>query len=361
LFSFFRTNKKKLIIASVIIFVCTAILLFSIPITRYLLIQGFYQGKIFFGRKSIDVMLKDPNLDPQIREKLIVVGEIREFGMLLGLRETNSYKSVYDTGGHPIVYSVNACHKDRLQPVTWKFPIVGRMPYLGFFSRDDALREFKKLEDRGYDVLIRNVSAYSTLGILQDPLYTSMLRGSEEYLANTIIHEMTHETVFVKNDMDFNESLANFIGNQGAVEFLKHKYGENSEEVRLSLDYKHDVEIFTEFMANFYDRLNEFYNQPISSEEKIQGREQVFEETKTIFVQEIKPVMKTGNFNHFEKLKLNNAYVLYNRCYHKDYNIFEDLWQKQGGDLKITIEFLKSIPHDKNIKNRILEEIERLK
>jgi predicted aminopeptidase len=359
--NFLRKNIKKLIIGTLIFVFVSGIVLYSIPITRYLLTQGYYQSKIIFSRKNVSDLVNDPKTDPRIREKLREVDEIKKFGLELGLKETGSYKTIYDTGGQPAVWAVSACPKDRFEAVQWNFPIVGKVPYLGYFKKDDALKMQQKLKDKGLDTICRPVGAYSSLGIISDPLFTSMLLGSEEYLANTIIHEMTHSTVFVKDDMNFNESLASFVGNAGGMEYLKHKYGADSEQVVSSLNFKKDDEIFSGFMADLYDELDKFYKSGITSQEKITGREAIFEKYRQKFRDEIKPRLKTKSYDYFETLKFNNAYILFNRCYHRDYNIFDDLYALQGKDLKKTIEWLKTLKPDKEMKKKIEEEVKRLK
>ena len=105
------------------------------PQGRYLTVQGLYQLKIIFGRRSINSILKDPNESQDIKKKLSQVKEIRKFARSLGLRDTRSYTTVFDTGNKPVVWAVSACHKDCLVPYTWEFPLVGKVPYLGFFKR----------------------------------------------------------------------------------------------------------------------------------------------------------------------------------------------------------------------------------
>lgn len=359
--AFIKKRLKTVLLSIFLLPLVCGVILYFIPITRYLMKQGYYQIKIILSRRSMDDMMKDPKLDGKTRDRLKMVGEIRQFGVSMGLNNTESYKTVYDTGGKPVVWAVSACPKDQLSALRWKFPIVGSFPYLGFFDKDDALWERDKLKNRGYDTITRPVSAYSTLGILPDPLFSGMLFGSEEFLADTILHEMTHETVFVKEDIDFNESMANFVGAVGGLEFLKHRYGPQSKQVKNSIDYKHDDEIFSDFMADLYDELDKFYKSGISREEKISGREKIFDRYREKFEKELKPRMKTGAFDYFPKLRLNNAYILFNRRYHRDYNVFDQLYKLKNRDLKETISFLKSIKDSPDIKQKIHDEVKRLK
>jgi len=50
-------------------------------------------------------------------------------------------------------------------------------------------------------------------------------------LANLIIHELTHGTLYIKNNVTYNENLANFVGDKGAEMFLLYKFGPNSIEL----------------------------------------------------------------------------------------------------------------------------------
>ena len=69
-----------------------------------------------------------------------------------------------------------------------------------------------------------------------------MLQEKEGELASTIIHEMVHATIFVKDSADFNENLASFIGDAGAQRFLDHRFGPQSKEsqdfINDDLDYR---------------------------------------------------------------------------------------------------------------------------
>ncbi|MFP4499033.1 MAG: aminopeptidase [Vulcanimicrobiota bacterium] len=356
---FMKKNFKKILI---VLLVVSLIILLTRPIVKYLLVQGYHQAKVIFTRQSLKDALENTELEPEFRKKIMLVEEIKQFGQEeLGLNRGDSYTTIYDTRGQPAVWAVSASYKDKLVPLAWKFPVVGEMPYLGFFSKEDARKEYEKLDKKGYDVIMRPVSAYSTLGILPDPLFSSMLNYSEASLAATILHEMTHETVFIKDKVDFNESFASFVGNQGAVEFLSYKFGPDSSQLKQLQDYRHDSITFSDFMADFYEEMNEFYNQPISKEDKIKGREKQFENVKTEFEEKIKPRLKTGSFDYFVNLKLNNAYLLFNRRYHHKENKFRKLFIINNSDLKQTVEYVNSLKKNKEIEKIIDDKISELK
>ena len=109
---------------------------------------------------------------------------------------------------------------------------MGTVPYRGYFDLKRAKKERDALEAKGYDTYLRSVSAYSTLGWFSDPVLSSMLHYRDADLASLVIHEMTHATVWIPGDINFNESLASFVGDAGAILFFKSKFGPDAQVVR---------------------------------------------------------------------------------------------------------------------------------
>ncbi|MBK7966760.1 MAG: aminopeptidase [Bacteroidetes bacterium] len=112
-----------------------------------------------------------------------------------------------------------------------------------FFVKEKGEAELKELERFGYDVEYRSVSAWSTLGWFEDPILSNMLKRSEGQLAEVIIHELTHTTLYLPGSVDFNENFATFVGEHGAILFLKYKYGTNGTPYTNYLQYQRDGEI----------------------------------------------------------------------------------------------------------------------
>ena len=106
--------------------------------------------------------------------------------------------------------------------------MVGKLPYKGFFDEEDAKKEAALLEKQGYDTRIAHPSGWSTMGWFTDPVLSTMLRRSEGELADLIIHELTHSTVFVKDNSELNENIADYVGENGAKRYLASKYGDTS-------------------------------------------------------------------------------------------------------------------------------------
>jgi predicted aminopeptidase len=308
----------------------------------YLSKLGWHQARVSLGSVPVQEVMEDDRREAQSKEKIRFIQEVKSFGEeRLHLKKTKNYSTFFDVEG-PILYAVTASEKDRLKLHSWSFPIAGRVTYRSFFSRKDALKEQKSLEEEGYDTFVQGVGAYSTLGWMKDPIFSSMLNWSEAALANVILHEMTHATIYFKGKTDMNEQLASFVGNRGAIDFLTEKYGPGSKEVLEAVSTQHDDLLFSGWIDKVSERLSSFYGQPISRDEKLKGREAVFQSIRGEF-EEVSVRLKADCYRGFDRQPLNNAVILAYRRYIHGLEKFEALYDRLGRDLKKVIEFLKEI------------------
>lgn len=206
------------------------------------IIYGVHQGKgqlrIVRNAEPIDFFLLDSSYPDSLKSKIKLIQEIKQFAFdSLGINYSDNYKKMFDQKGKPVMHVVTGCKPYALEPYLWSFPIAGEFSYKGFFDKDKAEKEARKLNERGWDTDVGVIYAWSTLGWFEDPIMSSMLEKSPGQLARVIIHELTHGTLYIKNNVSFNENLASFVGDRGAILFLKHKYGLKSKEL---IDYQGD-------------------------------------------------------------------------------------------------------------------------
>ena len=320
------------------------VLLF-IPLTGcsnlvYLSRLGWHQAHIAFQSIPIQEILKDEQADPEAQAKIRLIQEVKRYGEeKLGLKRTKSYSRFYEVKG-PILYVVTVSEKDRVKLHSWFFPIVGKVTYKGFFTQEEALQEKRGWDGRGYDTCLQPSEAYSTLGWLKDPIFSGMLKWDEGTLSNVILHEMLHATVYFKGRTGFNEQMATFVGNQGAIDFLRDTYGSDSKKVHRAVEGQEDDLLFSRWIDQAYERLTRFYSQPISREEKIKRREEVFQSLQEEF-KAIKPRFKTEAYLNFDRMPLNNAVLLAHRQYFHRLEAFERLYEYFDRDLRKTIGWMK--------------------
>lgn len=217
------------------------------------------QLKILLEARDIEAVLRDENIPDTLKTKLLWVKEIKAFATdSLGLRNTRSYERYYHHE-EGLLYVLTASEKYRLKPYLWHFPFVGSVSYKGFLDPIMARREWERLLDLGYDVRLRIVDAWSTLGYLPDPVTTGMLQAGEDHLANVLIHEMFHATLYVPGQTEMSEGLATQVGDAGALLYLKQKYGPKSPQ---ALEYEKGLRSgkrWTPYLLGCARRLDSLY------------------------------------------------------------------------------------------------------
>jgi len=316
--------------------------------------MGWYQGSVHFHSVSVKDLLEDAGTEAQAKEKIRFIQEVKHYGeKRLGLTATENYTTFVEVKG-PILYVVSACEKDRLKPYSWSFPIIGRVTYKSFFTQVDAVNEKTLLDGRGYDTYTQRAGAYSTLGWLKDPILSSMLEWDRAPLANLILHEMTHGTIYIKGHTDFNEQAATFVGNQGSINFLTEKYGADSKEVAFARRLQEDDLLFGRWIDQACRRLTDFYEKDIPKAEKVKGREAIFQSIKEEF-KEIKPRLQTDTYSNFERVPLNNAVLLsYHRYIHR-LSSFGPMYDYLDRDLGRVVDFFKRIQESEEDPSAYLE------
>lgn len=300
------------------------------------------QSRILFNCVSIQDLLARAELDSTRREGLVLIQDIRQFGRdQIGLAESSSYTRFFDTQGKPISWNVSASPPERFAPHLWSFPIAGRVPYKGFFSLERAQAERDHLAARGFDVLLRPVSAYSTLGYLPDPALSTMLDYPVEALADLILHELTHGTVYSKGHTDFNESLATFVGQRGSLQFLAYRFGPESPLIEQARQGRRDAARFQDFMAGVVASLDSLYHLPLPRDDVLVRREEVFAHAKERY-QAIRSQFEGAGYDGFLSWEVNNARLLSYQRYHYNLKIFDALYASRGNRLDRVLSICRS-------------------
>lgn len=280
------------------------------------------QARIAWSSTPIAEVLASSTTPQATAEKLQLIAQLRQFAhRRLGLRTGDSYTRFLDTGGQPVSWNVSACPPERFDPHLWHFPIVGDLPYKGFFSRERAIRERDRLQAQGLDVAMGPVSAYSTLGFFADPVLSTMLEEEEAGLAELLLHELTHATIFPPGQSEYSESAATFVGQAGALVFLADKYGPESPQVLQTRLRQDDARRFSAFIKGVVDSLDSLYARALTREEVLQRRQEVFARAKEQY-QARRGEFAVANYDAFLKWEVNNARLLSYRRYHRDLELF---------------------------------------
>ncbi len=316
---------------------------------RDLVVYGLRQGKgqlhIVWNARPVSEYLSDPMTPDSIKQKLRFIGEVRRYAIdSLGLNDTENYTTMYDQQGKPVLWVVTGSRPYAFIPKEWEFPVVGTVPYKGFFDPDLALSEAEKVKQEGFETGIRTVGGWSTLGWFTDPILSNMLNRSYGDLANLIIHEMSHATIFVKDSVTFNENLASFIGDEGARLFLNDVYGEHSAELEAYVREQEDERIYYQHVLRGADSLQLFYQQLVPGGDTV-----AWENEKQRIIGKVIETLDTLSFSFPYQVRQkignelpNNTFFMSFMRYREKQQNLEDLYNSHyNGNIKIMIHELK--------------------
>lgn len=218
------------------------------------------QLHIVMNARPVTEVMDDATVSAEIKSRLKLIQVIRKYASdSLGLKESKNYTTFYDQQDKPVLWVLTACYPFELKPYQWEFPFLGKVPYKGFFVKEKGITEQEKLKREMLDTELGATGGWSTLGWFTDPVLSNMLKRSEGKLAELIIHELTHATVYIAGNTEYNENLATFIGEKGAVEFLSDHYGKDSEELKSYIYYKEDEEVYGNYMLQSSTALDSLY------------------------------------------------------------------------------------------------------
>jgi predicted aminopeptidase len=308
----------------------------------YVLKQGAGQLELLQRREPVSEVLARATTRPDTRRGLQLVQAAKAFAEgSLGLAKTRNYEHLVQLDRDAVTYVVSAAPQDSLVPHQWWFPVIGSVPYKGFFARADALAEQASLDAAGFDTLVRGVTAFSLLGWLPDPVYSPFLALEPATLVSLIIHETTHATVFLPGRASFNEGFATFVGHTGAMAFFRARGGERDPDLAVARAVQQDARIFSAFIEGLAAKLEALYASGRPRAEVLRTRELLFSEARREFTAHHQPRMRGRQYKRFAEGPLNNATISAHRTYHQRLEPFERAHARLGGDLRTTVRFFR--------------------
>jgi predicted aminopeptidase len=229
-------------------------------------------------------------------------------------------------------------------PYTWCYPLFGCWPLRGYFDKQDAKKEAGRLAKKGYDVYIGRVDAFSTLGFFSDPVYSFMKNFPVYRIADLIIHEQTHATIYVKNQVDFDEELASFIGSEGALWFIRSKFGEASGVYMTAVKLSKDNDTYYRLISGLYAALSAMYgDSSMALGSRVARKNDIIAGFKDSLARHYDSIFLTGAFKGLEKTEINNAFISVDMTYSRDLDLFYRLYEQKNRDLRATLADIKSI------------------
>jgi predicted aminopeptidase len=307
-----------------------------VPTGRYLVRAGWEEAKILWNRRPISEIVADTSVTPLTRQKLRLVLDARAYAdTVLDFDVGESFATFSQLERDTLVLVLSAAYRDRLRYHRWWFPLVGRVPYKGWFDFEEAKRQQADFQARGFDTYLRPASAFSTLGWLNDPLVSTTLRADTVSLANTVIHELLHNSFYASGQAEFNESFANFVGARGSAAFFTsrgHPRAAAHAEARWS-----DEKVMAAFWKRLYNDIDSVFKaHPGDSlvPRRLALRDSVYRAAREQLIFRIGPQLRTMAPTYVERMRLDNAALMARRIYLTDVALFDSVFVREGRDVK---------------------------
>ncbi len=315
------------------------------PTGRYLLRAAWEEGKILKRRQPIAELVSGSGLQAAVRQKLQIVLDARAFARdSLGLDAGDSFTTFSQLDSDTLVLVLSGAYPDRLAQKTWWFPIVGRVPYKGYFDVDQARRAAEELKQDGFDVYLRPASAFSTLGWFNDPLVSTTLRADTIDLVNTVIHELTHNTYYAPGGATFNESFANFVGSRGVAAFFRSRGAALAAEEAEARWF--DDRLLADFWKALYRRVDSAFKAHPGDENRsrrIAVRDTIYRAARDTLIHVLGPRFRVIGPRALERIRIDNSAVMARRVYLTDIDLFDAMWVREKRELKAAVRRIISI------------------
>jgi predicted aminopeptidase len=311
------------------------------PTGRYLLRAAWEEGKILARRRPIAELVADPATTPTLRAKLALVLAARAYAHdSLGLETGESFTSFSHLDRDTLVLVLSGAYRDKLRSRTWWFPIVGRVPYKGYFDFDAARAAERELAAQGFDTRLGAAAAFSTLGWFNDPLLPTTLRADTLTVANTVIHELTHNTFYAPGGAVFNESFANFVGSRGAERFFASR-GQHAAARAVATRWE-DEKTIGRFWASLYARVDSAFEALPGDDSarvsaRIAVRDSIYAVARLTLRDTVAPQLRTMKIGNVQRVRIDNAVLMARRVYLTDLDAFDAVLARRGGDLRAAI------------------------
>ena len=294
-------------------FVVLLLLLLILP-GCYVLKLAYEQTALLVSRDDIDALLVAEDTPAKLKEKLQLVTEILAFAQQEGLNVEDAYSHYVAVERESISYVVFAAHATRLELVQWWYPVVGELPYRGYFSIEEREAKAAELAAQGFDVARSDVDAYSSLGWFSDPIYSTMLTRRRSSLAHLLFHELVHRTYWLKDASAFNESIAEFVADRMTAAWLRGR-GE-LKEIEYRQHYWVDRRKYLQWLGDLKKELQAVYEQ----------KEDVLAKKAAVFKKFLahKPDFKSVDF--VGRREWNNARVMVAKMYNFELEKFKKVY-----------------------------------
>jgi predicted aminopeptidase len=304
----------------------------------YAVNAGIGHLSIVWMARPIEEVLNDPKAEETVKIRLRHVLDVRNFAQeKINLKTGESFTRYSAIGREAAAWNVTASEPLQLKARTWYFPVVGSVPYIGFYSKEEAEHFAEGLKKEGYDVLVSDVPAYSTLGWFSDPVLSSQVVYPEWFLTRLVIHESAHSTLWFPDDVSFNESFASFVEIEGSLQYYRDTKGANDKFVKKYELMLSERATLNGIMADQAALLTDLFKSNLSDSEKKIKKTEIINNLRK-YLKENRGQFKVIRAESLAGEEFNNAYFLSYTRYGSGNDYFRKEFLNSKGDWKMFFE-----------------------
>ena len=287
------------------------------------------QFEIWRKQESISALLARDTLATDLRNKLMYAVSARNFAFdRLALPDNGSYRDYVNLERDFVIWNVFATPELSLVPIESCYPFVGCFDYRGFFAEQHAKHYAENLKRQGNDVFIGGVAAYSTLGWLDDPILSSILKWEKARIAEIIFHELAHQQLYLKDDTSFNESFAMTVAMAGLQLWIPLQRGDLA---KLETEQARERQ-FIALVLRFRSELEKVYLSDLSDHDKRVAKNEILAHLDA--EHKLLKVSWNGDSSYEEwmRIDLNNAKIASVSTYHDHVTGFMSILEQLNHD-----------------------------
>ena len=297
------------------------------------------------SKKDIQELLDSSATSIELKRKLKLVENVRAFASgRMGLPNNSGYTTYVDLGRPFVTMVVTAAEPLEMKAHQWCYWFIGCQEYRGYFNEVEAKAFALEMKQQKLDVSVGGVSAYSTLGWLNkpwlpnyfsDPVLSTFLLKPDAELIATLIHEMAHQIVYIKNDTAFNESFAVFVEQEGLRQFLGESKNSTFIEGTVEKTYqwylsaRKDRRLFRRLVKATFEKMEILFAGKLTEAKKLRKKQELFAEMSENYKIHKKDFEVLSYDSWFAK-KLNNTHLLGVRRYNSQVDKFARLFEENS-------------------------------
>ena len=158
-------------------------------------------------------------------------------------------------------------------------------------------------------------------------------------MASLVLHEIAHNTLYVKSATPFNESFAQLAGYRAAEALFLSK-GDTALAARAAERWADEI-VLSRYYAALGARLDSLYSSTTDSTQLADGRAAAARWAREQLEGPVGSQLKSYHIGRISERPINNAQIIAARIYRTNLDLFERWYQQEGGDIGQAVRDLK--------------------